>query len=110
LSQKNKDSLEASHRVQEIHQRILKLREQVNKRCLRRKSLASCFELLPNEFSLLQVKQLPGVERNEEEQLQLLEILKRQLQMKKQLVAKYKDINLKVNGLSSAASSFQQQQ
>ena len=29
LSQNNKDSLEASHKVQEVHQKIQKLREQV---------------------------------------------------------------------------------
>lgn len=55
---------------------------------------------------LLQVKLLPGIERNEKEQLQLLEILGKQLQMKKHLVAKYKELNLKVNGLSGA-NSFQ---
>ncbi len=77
-SQKNKDSLEASQKVQEIHGKISALREQIYK--------------------------LSGIEQSKEEQLRQLEVLKQQLQMKKKLILKYKELNLKVSGLSGQNS------
>ena len=79
VSQKNKDSLEASVKVQEIHAKIAALRQQIYK--------------------------LPGIERSREEQLRRLDVLKQQLQMKKKLIIKYKELNLKVSGLSGQNSS-----
>ncbi len=74
VSQKNRDSLEASMKVQDIHRKIEGVREQIYR--------------------------LPGISRSKEDQLQQLDVLKQQLQMKKKLIAKYKDVNLKVSGLS----------
>ncbi|XP_055859310.1 mediator of RNA polymerase II transcription subunit 9 [Episyrphus balteatus] len=39
-----------------------------------------------------QIKQLPGIDYNKEEQLQKLELLKSQLKLKQQLIKKYKNI------------------
>ncbi|KAL9913076.1 mediator of RNA polymerase II transcription subunit 9 [Glossina fuscipes] len=39
-----------------------------------------------------QIKQLPGIDYNKEEQLQKLELLHNQLTLKQQLIRKYKDI------------------
>lgn len=39
-----------------------------------------------------QIKQLPGIDYNKEEQLQRLESLRNQLTLKQQLIKKYKDI------------------
>ncbi|XP_023179397.2 mediator of RNA polymerase II transcription subunit 9 [Drosophila hydei] len=38
-----------------------------------------------------QIKQLPGIDYNKEEQLQRLELLRSQLKLKQQLIRKYKD-------------------
>ncbi|XP_062133651.1 mediator of RNA polymerase II transcription subunit 9 [Drosophila sulfurigaster albostrigata] len=38
-----------------------------------------------------QIKQLPGIDYNKEEQLQRLELLRNQLKLKQQLIRKYKD-------------------
>ncbi|KAL7737670.1 hypothetical protein ACLKA6_006072 [Drosophila palustris] len=38
-----------------------------------------------------QIKQLPGIDYNKEEQLQRLELLRNQLKLKQQLIKKYKD-------------------
>lgn len=38
-----------------------------------------------------QIKQLPGIDYNKEEQLQRLELLRSQLRLKQQLIRKYKD-------------------
>lgn len=38
-----------------------------------------------------QIKQLPGIDYNKEEQLQRLELLRSQLKLKQQLIKKYKD-------------------
>ena len=46
------------------------------------------------------IYRLPGIEVSKEEQMAQLQNQKRQLQMKKDLIAKYKELNLKVNGLS----------
>ena len=43
---------------------------------------------------------LPGIEVSKEEQLAQMQNLKKQLQMKKDLIAKYKELNLKITGLS----------
>ncbi|XP_013113281.1 mediator of RNA polymerase II transcription subunit 9 [Stomoxys calcitrans] len=44
------------------------------------------------EAARAQVKLLPGIEYNKEEQLQQLELLRNQLKLKQQLIRKYKDI------------------
>ncbi|CAD6998636.1 mediator of RNA polymerase II transcription subunit 9 [Ceratitis capitata] len=60
---------------QECSQKILELQKR--------------FEIARNE-----VKQLPGIEYNKEEQLQRLELLRNQLKLKQQLIRKYKDTQL----------------
>ena len=79
VSQKTKDSLEASHRVVEIAKRVEALREDIYR--------------------------LPGVERSAHEQRAHLRTLKRQLRLKKELIAKYKGINYKAAGLAAAAAA-----
>ena len=74
LSQKNKDSLEAAQKVAELQRKLAHIREQVYK--------------------------LPGVDTSPEEQLKQMEVLKQQLEMKKKIVDKYKDLNVKVSGLT----------
>ncbi len=74
VSQKNKDSLEASHKINEVGAKIAALRQQIYR--------------------------LPGVEKDKEEQLRQLEVLRSQLASKKKLILKYKNLNLKVCGLS----------
>lgn len=44
------------------------------------------------ESARAQIRQLPGIDYNKEEQLQKLELLKSQLKLKQQLIRKYKDI------------------
>lgn len=39
-----------------------------------------------------QIRQLPGIDYNKEEQQQRLELLRNQLKLKQQLIRKYKDI------------------
>ncbi len=78
VSQKNKDSLEASQKIAEVHAKICALRENIYK--------------------------LPGIEKNREEQLRQLEVLRQQLHMKKRIIQKYKELNLKVSGLSGQNS------
>ncbi len=73
-SQRSRDSLEASQKILELHKKVDKVRENIHR--------------------------LPGIEHSKEEQLARLQNLRKQLAMKKALIAKYKHINLKVNGLS----------
>jgi len=73
-SAKNKDSLEAMNKVKELHRAIEAIREDIHA--------------------------MPGIERSKSDQLKQLQALRTQIQMKKRLVAKYKDINLKVSGLA----------
>lgn len=40
-----------------------------------------------------QIKQLPGIEYNKEDQFQRLEVLRNQLALKQQLIKKYKNIH-----------------
>lgn len=51
------------------------------------------------------IYRLPGIEVCKEEQLARMENLKKQLKMKNDLIAKYKELNLKVNGLSGLHQS-----
>ena len=74
VSQRGRDSLEASQKIIELNKKVEKVREDIYR--------------------------LPGIEVSKEEQLAQFQNLKRQLQMKKDLIAKYKELNLKVNGLS----------
>ncbi|XP_017485503.1 PREDICTED: mediator of RNA polymerase II transcription subunit 9-like [Rhagoletis zephyria] len=46
------------------------------------------------EIARVEVKQLPGIDYNKEEQLQRLELLRNQLKLKQQLIRKYKDTTL----------------
>uniref|UniRef100_A0A0K8VUE9 Mediator of RNA polymerase II transcription subunit 9 n=2 Tax=Bactrocera latifrons TaxID=174628 RepID=A0A0K8VUE9_BACLA len=46
------------------------------------------------DIARTEVKQLPGIDYNKEEQLQRLELLRNQLKLKQQLIRKYKDIQL----------------
>ncbi|XP_028900646.1 mediator of RNA polymerase II transcription subunit 9 [Zeugodacus cucurbitae] len=46
------------------------------------------------DIARAEVKQLPGIYYNKEEQLQRLELLRNQLNLKQQLIRKYKDIQL----------------
>ena len=69
-----RDSLEASQKILELNKKVEKVREDIYR--------------------------LPGIEMNKEEQLAKMQNLKQQLKMKKDLIAKYKELNLKVNGLS----------
>ena len=70
----HRDSLEASQKILELNKKVEKVREDIYR--------------------------LPGIEMNKEEQLAKMQNLKQQLKMKKDLIAKYKELNLKVNGLS----------
>lgn len=72
----HRDSLEASQKVIELNKKIESVREQVYK--------------------------LPGIEYDKEEQLAQIQMLRKQLAMKKSLIAKYKNTNLKVSGLSGS--------
>lgn len=79
VGQRSRDSLEASQKIIELNKKVEKVREDIYR--------------------------LPGIEVSKEEQLQQLENLKKQLQMKKDLIAKYKELNVKVNGLSGLHQS-----
>ncbi|XP_054737302.1 mediator of RNA polymerase II transcription subunit 9 [Anastrepha obliqua] len=46
------------------------------------------------EIARAEVKQLPGIDYNKEEQLQRLELLRNQLKLKQQLIRKYKGTQL----------------
>ncbi|XP_067629497.1 mediator of RNA polymerase II transcription subunit 9-like [Eurosta solidaginis] len=46
------------------------------------------------DIARAEVKQLPGIDYNKEEQLNKLELLRNQLLLKQQLIRKYKDIQL----------------
>lgn len=74
MSQKSRDSLEASQKV----------------------------ALLNKKFEAMRsgIYGLSGIENSPKEQLKQLEILREQLRMKKKLIHKYKELNLKVFGLS----------
>ena len=72
--QRARDSHEASQKILELSKKVEKLREDIYR--------------------------LPGIEASKEEQLVKLQSMKKQLKMKKDLIAKYKELNLKVNGLS----------
>merc|ERR1711992_148996 len=72
--QRTRDSLEASQKIIELNKKVEKVREDIYR--------------------------LPGIEAGKDEQMAQLQNLKKQLQMKKELIAKYKDLNLKVSGLS----------
>ena len=76
MSQKNKDSLEASQKVAELSKKVETLRSDIYR--------------------------LPGIERSKPQQLRKLELLRKQLLMKKRLIGKYKDLNLKVFGLTGS--------
>ncbi len=76
VSQRAKDSHEAAQKVTEIGKKIETLRERIHK--------------------------LAGVETTPQEQLKSLDTLKKQLRLKKKLIAKYRSLNLKVSGLSPA--------
>ena len=77
VSQKNRDSLEAAQKVLEIQRRVEGLREDIYR--------------------------LPGIERSHGEQRAHLRTLKKQLELKKDLIAKYKALNYKASGLASDA-------
>ncbi|XP_034479227.1 mediator of RNA polymerase II transcription subunit 9 [Drosophila innubila] len=62
---KLRESQDCNHKIFELHKRFESAREQI--------------------------KQLPGVDYNKEEQLQRLELLRSQLKLKQQLIKKYKD-------------------
>ncbi len=79
VSQRSKDSQEASSKIMDFNKRVGEVREDIYR--------------------------LPGIETSKEEQLAQLQNLKKQLQMKKDLIAKYKRLNLKVNGLSGLHQS-----
>ena len=72
--QRTRDSLEASQKIIELNKKVEKVREDIYR--------------------------LPGIEAGKEEQLAKMQNLRQQLKMKKDLIAKYKELNLKVNGLS----------
>ena len=77
--QRARDSHEASQKILELSKKVEKMREDIYR--------------------------LPGIEVSKEEQLLKLQSMKKQLQMKKELIAKYKELNLKVNGLSGLHSN-----
>ena len=79
IGQRSRDSLEASQKIIELNKKVEKVREDIYR--------------------------LPGIEVSKDEQLVQLQNLKKQLQMKKDLIAKYKELNLKVNGLSGLHQS-----
>merc|ERR1711881_460148 len=68
VSQRSRDSLEASQKIIELNKKVEKVREDIYR--------------------------LPGIEVSKEEQLAKLQNMKKQLQMKKDLIAKYKELNL----------------
>ena len=72
--QRARDSHEASQKILELSKKVEKIREDIYR--------------------------LPGIEVSKEEQLAKLQSMKKQLKMKKELIAKYKELNLKVSGLS----------
>ena len=82
---KNKESLEASQRIQDLSKRIEAARDQV--------------------------KKLPGVDFTKEEQAAQLKALKAQLILKQELIQKYKNLGgdlsyfLNTNGDSTSSSS-----
>lgn len=49
------------------------------------------------EAARAQIRLLPGIDYNKEEQLQKLELLKNQLRLKQQLIRKYKDKEFKLS-------------
>jgi len=63
---KNKESLEASQKVQDLNKKIEKAREDV--------------------------KKLPGIEHTKEEQAAQLKALKKQLKLKQELILKYQNL------------------
>ncbi|XP_073847201.1 mediator complex subunit 9 [Musca autumnalis] len=63
---KQRESQECSHKILELQKRF--------------------------EAARAQVRLLPGIDYNKEEQLQQLELLRNQLKLKQQLIRKYKDI------------------
>ena len=65
-SSKNKESLEASQKIQDLAKKIETAREQV--------------------------KKLPGIDHTKEEQAAQLKALKKQLELKQQLIQKYKNL------------------
>ena len=73
---RNRDSLEASQKVLEMGRRIESIRNDIYK--------------------------LEGIQRSPKDQEKHLQVLQKQLEMKKKLIAKYKGLNLKVSGLSGA--------
>ena len=73
-SQRSRDSMEAQQKIVELNKKVEKVREDIYR--------------------------LPGIETSKEEQLAKMQNLKQQLKMKKELISKYKELNLKVNGLS----------
>ena len=75
VSQKNRDSLEASQKVAELAKKI--------------------------ETARAHVYKLPGITDSKQVQLQRLQNLHTQLEMKKELISKYKALNMKLG--SSAA-------
>ncbi|XP_037948466.1 mediator of RNA polymerase II transcription subunit 9 [Teleopsis dalmanni] len=66
ISAKQKESQECSQKILELQKRVEAARAYVN--------------------------QLPGIEYNKEEQLQQLELVKKQLKLEKEILHKYKDI------------------
>jgi len=74
VSQRSRDSLEASQKILELNKKVEKVREDIYR--------------------------LPGIEMNKEEQLAKMQNLKQQLKMKKDLIAKYKELNLKIFDLT----------
>merc|ERR1711862_661275 len=68
VSQRSRDSLEASQKILELNKKVEKVREDIYR--------------------------LPGIEVSKEEQLAKLQSMKKQLKMKKELIAKYKELNL----------------
>ena len=72
--QRARDSHEASQKILELSKKVEKMREDIYR--------------------------LPGIEVSKEEQLVRLQSMKKQLKMKKDLIAKYKDLKLNVKGLS----------
>ena len=69
-SQKNRDSLEASQKVLELAKKI--------------------------ETARAHIYKLPGITHSQEVQMQRLQNLHTQLEMKKDLISKYKDLNMKL--------------
>lgn len=70
VSQKNRDSLEASQKVLELAKKV--------------------------ETARTHIYKLPGITHSQEVQMQRLQNLHTQLEMKKDLISKYKDLNMKL--------------